>query len=62
MSRDTIPCGPPDGCTDPREPAQNDFVARFLSLPPGLGARRETTTQRDSRERGLRRFNAFGCK
>lgn len=58
---DTVPCGPPEGC---KEFAQSfdDYAAKVMALPPGAGSKRETTAQRDARERGERRFNAFGCK
>jgi hypothetical protein len=38
------------------------FADRVMSLPAGRGARQETTTQRDMRLRGTKRFNAYGCK
>ena len=58
--RDTIPAGPPDGCRE-HERLQ-DMYQRLMQAAPGGGARRETTAQRDARERGERRFNAYGCK
>ncbi len=44
------------------DPTKDDFVARMMALPEGAGKKRETTAQRDMRERGERRFNAHGCK
>ena len=54
---DTIPTPPPAGCS-----ALADFEARLMLLQPHAGQRRETTAQRDARERGEKRFNAYGCK
>jgi hypothetical protein len=58
---DTVPCGPPDDCADFAK-GFDDYVSKIMSLPAGAGARRETTAQRDARERGEKRFNARGCK
>jgi len=42
--------------------AQADFAARLMRTDPRAGTRHETTAQRDMRERGTKRFNAYGCK
>lgn len=42
--------------------AQAGFAERIMGLPRAAGERRETTAQRDMRERGTKRFNAYGCK
>lgn len=45
------------------EDAAGDFAARIMRIPAReAGTRRETTAQRDARERGAKRFNAYGCK
>jgi len=45
------------------EDAAGDFAARIMRIPTReAGTRRETTAQRDARERGEKRFNAYGCK
>ena len=58
MDEDTMRCAPPDGC----DGVYGDFISRMMSLPDGAGKRRETTAQRDARERGEKSFNARGCK
>ena len=45
------------------EDAADGFAARIMRIQtPDAGTRRETTAQRDARERGAKRFNAYGCK
>jgi hypothetical protein len=44
------------------EDAAEPFAARIMRVASSAGTRRETTAQRDARERGLKRFNAYGCK
>ena len=41
---------------------QADFATRIMRIDADAGTRRETTAQRDMRERGNKRFNAYGCK
>lgn len=44
------------------EDEAESFATRIMALPAGAGLRRETTAQRDARIRGVKRFNAYGCK
>lgn len=56
FNQDTIPCPPPEGCTDR---AVSDFEARLMGVPRDAGTKRPTTWQQ-THERD-RKFNARGC-